>query len=188
MTIDMDHLKTVWQEDVQNAPDPAFIDALVKQTRRRNRMTWFTVGLELLMLSGLLAILVYLIITADDWRVGSLWSLCALVLIGVQIWMLRARNGLWRVSAIQPIQHARFCAAQAELNLRFAKFSRIAAPVGLIAGYAAMSFHGGAVVTDILRLGITALAVVACLISCHFWIGRRQAELGAARAIERELG
>ena len=85
MTIDMDDLKTVWQEDVQNAPDPAFIDALVKQTRRRNRMTWFTVGLELLMLSGLLAILVYLIITANDWRVGSLWSLCALVLIGCRI-------------------------------------------------------------------------------------------------------
>jgi len=188
MTIDMDDLKTVWQEDVQNAPHPTSIDALVKQTRRRNRMTFFTVGLELLMLSGLLAILGYLIITADDWLVGSIWSLCALALIGVQIWMLRARNGLWRISAIQPIQHARFCVAQVELNMRFAKFSRVAAPVGLIAGYAAMSFHGGAVVTDPLRLGIIALAIAACLLLCHFWIGRQQIKLDAAEAIERELG
>lgn len=187
MTLDLDDLKSVWKDDGQTTPDRTSIDALVKQTKRRNKMTWITLAMELLMLSGLLAILTYLVITSNGWLARILLSLCALVLIGVQIWMVRARNGLWRISAIEPIQHARFCVAQAELNLRFAKFSRIAAPAGLIAGYAAMSLYSGAFVTDISRLGITALAVAACLLFCHYWIGRRKAELNAARAIEREL-
>lgn len=187
MTINLDDLKSVWTDDGQTLPDRTSNDALVKQTKYRNRMTWMTLAMELLMLSGLIALLTYLIVTSDGWLASSLLGLCALVLIGVQIWMVRARNGLWRISAIEPIQHARFCVAQAELNLRFAKFSRIAAPAGLLAGYAAMSLYNGAFVTDLLRLGITAIAVAGWVLFCHYWIGRRQTELTTAQAIEREL-
>tara|TARA_R110001606_G_scaffold336520_1_gene484443 strand:- start:399 stop:965 length:567 start_codon:yes stop_codon:yes gene_type:complete len=187
MTIDLDHLKSVWKDDAPAAPDLPSIDALVQKTKYRNRITWFMVVLEVFMLTGILAMLAYLIFTSDSWMVRGLLGVSAASLIAVQIWMLRARNGLWRISAENPRQYARFHVKQAELNLKFAKFSRIAAPVGLIAGYALMSLHGGTFVTDY-RFAISAFAVAGWLLFCQHWISRRKAELDSAQIIERELG
>lgn len=187
MTINLDQFKTVWKEGVQTLPDLPSIDALVRQTKRRNRMTWLAVAIELLMLCGLLAVLTYLIVTSAGWLTSSLLGVLALVLIGVQAWMVRARAGLWRVAAIEPIQHARFCVAQAELNLTFAKFSKIAGPVGLLMGYAAMALYKRMFFADLVGLGIAIFVMIGWVIFCHYWIRLREVQLQVARNIEREL-